>query len=329
MKRLSLLALAVLSLTLLAACGGTTGGAASTTAVGTTAASAGLASQTATMGAAAATSPAGIETPTSALAQTTPAAMTTTSAAVAGTAATGGTAAAGPMPDLKGRTVLIGSDSTYPPMESVDQKTNQIVGFDPDLMNDIAKLINIKPQFKTANFDTIFAALKNKEFDAVMSSVTITDERKKIVAFSDPYLTIGQIVVVNAKNSKVTSYQDLANGLTVGAQTGTTGETAALEKAKVPDNKLKRYQTIDLAFADLANNSIDAVVADSPTVANYTVQPQYAGKLKVVGEPFTTEDYGIAVNQNDTELLNGFNAALRQLKSGNTIQQLKDKYKIK
>ncbi|HZB94736.1 MAG TPA: basic amino acid ABC transporter substrate-binding protein [Herpetosiphonaceae bacterium] len=331
MKRLSLLALAVLSLTLLAACGGTTGGAASTTvAVGTTAASAGPASQTATTGAAATTSPAGMETATSASAQTTPAAMeTTTSAAVAGTAATGGTAAAGPMPDLKGRTVLIGSDSTYPPMESVDPKTNQIVGFDPDLMNDIAKLINIKPQFKTANFDTIFAALKNKEFDAVMSSVTITDERKKIVAFSDPYLTIGQIVVVNAKNSKVTSYQDLANGLTVGAQTGTTGETAALEKAKVPDNKLKRYQTIDLAFADLANNSIDAVVADSPTVANYTVQPQYAGKLKVVGEPFTTEDYGIAVNQNDTELLNGFNAALRQLKSGNTIQQLKDKYKIK
>jgi polar amino acid transport system substrate-binding protein len=214
-------------------------------------------------------------------------------------------------------------------MESVDPKTNQIVGFDPDLMNEIAKLINIKPQFKTANFDTIFAALQNKEFDAVMSSVTITDERKKIVALSEPYLTVGQIAVVNAKNSKVNSYQDLANGLTVGVQTGTTGETAALEKAKVPDNKLKRYQSIDLAFADLANGSIDAVVADSPTVANYTTQPQYANKLRVVGQPFTTENYGIAVNQNDTELLNGINAALRQLKSGNTIQQLKDKYKIK
>ena len=331
MKRLSLLAMAVLCPTLLAACGGTTGSTASNTAAaGATAASVAPAPQTETSGSAATTSPAGMATAISASAQTTlPATETTTSAAVASTAAAGGTAAAGPMPDLKGRKVVVGTDATYPPFEKVDEKTNQIVGFDPDLMNEIAKLINIKPEFKNANFETIFAALQKKEFDAVMSAATITEERKKIVAFSDPYVTIGQMVVVNNNSNKVTSYTDLANGLTVGVQTGTTGETAARDKAKVPDKNLKRYQTIDLAFADLANGSIDAIVADGPTVGNYTSQPQYAGKLKIVGQPFTTEDYGIAVNQNDTELLNGINAALRQLKSGNMIQQLKDKYKIK
>jgi len=114
----------------------------------------------------------------------------------------------------------------------------------------------------------------------------------------------------------------------VGVQTGTTGETAALEEGQVPDANLRRYQTIDLAFADLANNAIDAIVADSPTVGNYTSQPQYQNTLKIAGEPFTTESYGIAVQQDDTELLNAINAALAQLKADGTIDRLRDQYNI-
>jgi polar amino acid transport system substrate-binding protein len=364
MQRFSLWLLVALCLALLAACGNTNTGGAGTagTSAATPADASGSAAQTETVGATTAdttaagtteTSMAGTtetaagmtetaagttetaagatDTATAGTSETTTAGATDTATAAAteGATATSG-AAAGPLPNLNGRRVVVGNDPTYPPMEKDDEQTNQIVGLDPDLMNEIAKLINIKPEFKTANFDTIFTALQKKEYDAVMSSVSVTEERKKIVAFSDPYLTVGQIVVINTSNTKIKGYQDLASGeVTVGAQTGTTGETAALEKAKVPDNKLKRYQTIDLAFADLANGSIDAVVADSPTVANYTSQPQYSGKLAPVGEPFTTEDYAIAVNQSDTELLNAINAALKQIKSGNTIQQLKDKYKVK
>jgi len=101
------------------------------------------------------------------------------------------------------------------------------------------------------------------------------------------------------------------------------------KEGKVPDANLKRYQAIDLAFADLANNAIDAVVADSPTVGNYISQPQYVDKLQVVGASFTTENYGIAVQQGDTELLNAINAALVKLKADGVIDQLKAKYKIK
>jgi polar amino acid transport system substrate-binding protein len=195
-------------------------------------------------------------------------------------------------------------------------------------MNEIAKLINIQPEFQNAAFDTIFTALQSKQFDAVMSSATITDERKKIIAFSDPYIEVGQVVVVRS-DSQIKGAQDLANGAVVGVQTGTTGDEAASTEAKVPDNNLKRYPTIDLAFAELANSTIDAIVADSPTVGNYVSQEQYKGKVQVVGEPFTTESYGIAVQQGDTELLNGINAALSQLKSNGTIDQLKQKYSIK
>ncbi|MBV9788345.1 MAG: basic amino acid ABC transporter substrate-binding protein, partial [Chloroflexi bacterium] len=230
-------------------------------------------------------------------------------ASAAASAPASSAAAGGSVPDLGGRKVVVGTDATYPPMESVDAQSNQIVGFDVDVMTEIGKLANFTPEFQNTSFDTIFTALQSKQFDAVMSSVTITDERKKIVAFSEPYITVGQVIVVQNDNTTITSAEALANAQ-VGVQTGTTGEEAALNVGKVPDANLRRYQTIDLAFADLANDTIDAVVVDSVPAADYSRQPQYEGKIKIVGEPFTTEDYGIAVQQGDTELLNAINAGI-------------------
>lgn len=255
-----------------------------------------------------------------------PAASASAPASSAPTDAT--SAAGGSVPDLGGRKVVVGTDATYPPMESVDAQSNQIVGFDVDVMNEIGKLANFTPEFQNTSFDTIFTALQSKQFDAVMSSVTITDERKKIVAFSEPYITVGQVIVTANDNTTITSAETLASAQ-VGVQTGTTGEEAALNVGKVPDANLRRYQTIDLAFADLTNGTIDAVVVDSVPAADYSRQPQYEGKIKIVGEPFTTEDYGIAVQQGDTELLNAINAGIAQLKGNGTIDQLKQKYNIK
>jgi polar amino acid transport system substrate-binding protein len=335
MRRFSFMVLATLLLATLAACGGGTG----TTSTATTA------PLTEATVAAPTTAPAetiapmetmeAMETTTMESMETmepmetaTMDAMETSAAATADPGQTEGGASEG-LPDLGGRTVVIGTDAAYPPFESVDPATNEIVGFDVDLMNAIAELINIQPQFQNAAFDTIFVALQQGQYDAVMSAATITEERQQIVAFSDPYIEVGQLVVTTADNTTITSYENLASAAAVGVQTGTTGETAALEEGGVPDANLRRYATIDLAFADLANNSIDAVVADGPTVGNYVSQPQYADRLKIVGEAFTTESYGIAVQQDDTELLNAINAALVQLDSDGTIQQLRDKYQIK
>ncbi|NTU79825.1 MAG: basic amino acid ABC transporter substrate-binding protein [Chloroflexales bacterium] len=309
-----LLAMLLLAASLLAGCGSAP---AAVPAAGT--AVAGTAEAVAPTAAAAVTAVSGTA---EAVAPTAAAAVT----AVSGTAeAASGTLVA----DLEGRKILIGTDAAYPPFESVDPTSDKIVGFDVDLMTEIAKLINIQPEFQNAAFDTIFAALQQKQFDAVMSAATITEERAKIVAFSEPYIEVGQLVVTLAGNKKITSYADLASAGAVGVQTGTTGETAALEEGKVPDANLKRYQTIDLAFADLLNNAIDAVVADGPTVGNYVSQPKYADTLQIVGDAFTTESYGIAVQQEDTKLLSAINAALAKLKADGTIDQLKEKYQIK
>ncbi|HEY0605969.1 MAG TPA: basic amino acid ABC transporter substrate-binding protein [Herpetosiphonaceae bacterium] len=250
------------------------------------------------------------------------------SASAPASSAAATSAAGGSVPDLGGRKVVVGTDATYPPMESVDAQSNQIVGCDVDVRTEIGKLANFTPEFQNTSFDTIFTALQSKQFDAVMSSVTITDERKKIVAFSEPYITVGQVIVTANDNTTITGAEMLANAQ-VGVQTGTTGEEAALNVGKVPDANLRRYQTIDLAFADLANGTIDAVVVDSVPAADYSRQPQYEGKIKIVGEPFTTEDYGIAVQQGDTELLNAINAGVAQLKGNGKIDELKQTYNSK
>jgi polar amino acid transport system substrate-binding protein len=229
------------------------------------------------------------------------------------------------------RSITIGTDATYPPFESVDEKSGDVVGFDPALMARIAELTGLKYKFQPTAWDGIFAALASGEFDAVMSAVTITEERDKIVDFTVPYYQVGQVVSVRQDEQKIKSYKDLASGAIVGVQTGTTGDFATTDIAKVPDDNVRRFDTIDLAYQALVNGDLDAVVADSPTSQNYI--GRFEGKLKIVGGEgaaawFTTEDYGIAVQEGDTELLNALNAAIEQLKKEGVIQELVKEWEV-
>lgn len=228
--------------------------------------------------------------------------------------------------DLDGRELVVGSDTTYPPMEFIDDQTREIVGFDVDMMNEIARRINAEVEFVTfPNFDAIFAALANGDFDLVVSSVTVTEERREIIDFSDPYLSIGQVISVQADNDTIAIAEDLTNGSLVGVQGGTTGEEAARD-AGVSEANIRRYDTIDLAFQDLANGAIDAVVADGPPSAQYTAQLR--DEVKVAGEPFTTEEYAIAIQKGDTELTEAINGALAQMKEDGTLEQLMEKWNL-
>jgi polar amino acid transport system substrate-binding protein len=208
--------------------------------------------------------------------------------------------------------ITIATDATWPPMEMVDTNKN-IVGFDIDLMNAAAKAGGFTVEFKNTAWDGIFAGLENGKYDAVMSSVTITDERKKTMDFSLPYINAGQILVVKNETQGVTKLDDL-KGKTVGAQIGTTG-AFEIDKVKAPDNITeKTYDEIGLAFADLANGRIAAVVCDNPTAAQYALQNDtYKGKLKIVGERFTEEFYGVAVKKGNAKVLDVINAGLKKV----------------
>jgi polar amino acid transport system substrate-binding protein len=218
--------------------------------------------------------------------------------------------------------IVIATDATWPPMEMVDESKN-IVGFDIDLMNAAAKAGGFEVEFKNTAWDGIFAGLEGGKYDAVMSSVTITDERKQSMDFSVQYINAGQILVVKNEVSGVEKLDDL-KGKTVGAQIGTTG---AMEIDKVAGVKSKTYDEIGLAIADLANGRIDAVVCDTPVAAQYALQnDEYKGTLKIVGQPFTDEYYGVAVKKGNKKVLDTINKGLQKVLDSGENKTLEAKW---
>lgn len=218
--------------------------------------------------------------------------------------------------------IVIATDATWPPMEFVDTN-KEIVGFDIDLMKAAAAAGGFQAEFKNTAWDGIFAGLAAGDYDAVMSSVTITDERKQTMDFSIPYLNAGQVLVVPKDVTNVMSLKDLS-GKQVGAQIGTTG---AMEIQKVQGLTLKTYDEIGLAIADLVNGRIAGVVVDNPTAANYVLQnDQYKDKLKIVGQPFTDEYYGVAVKKGNTKVLDLINKGLKAVLDAKKDEALKTKW---
>jgi polar amino acid transport system substrate-binding protein len=205
--------------------------------------------------------------------------------------------------------IVIATDATWPPMEMVNE-SKEIVGFDIDLMKAAAAAGGFTVEFKNTAWDGIFAGLEAGEYDAVMSSVTITDERKQTMDFSVPYINAGQILVVRKESTGVDKLDQLV-GKSVGAQIGTTG---SFEIEKVKGVNLKTYDEIGLAFEDLINGRIDAVVCDTPVAAQFALQNEnYKGKLKIVGKPFTEEYYGVAVKKGNSKVLDLVNKGLNKV----------------
>lgn len=177
-------------------------------------------------------------------------------------------------PALAEKSITFAVDSTWPPMEFVNQD-KQIVGFSIDLVKAIGREANFKPIFKTTAWDGIFAGLAAGKYDAIDSSVTINDKRKRVMDFSDPYFEVKQGVVVR-KGATIKSEADL-KGKTVGAQIGTTGYFAA---KRLKDVTPRSYDEVGLAIEDLNNERIDAVICDDAVAAGYALQnPEYKTKL--------------------------------------------------
>jgi polar amino acid transport system substrate-binding protein len=178
-------------------------------------------------------------------------------------------------------------------------------------------------EFKSVAWDGIFAGISADKYDAIISSVTITDERKKEMDFSNPYINAGQILVVKSDSQNVTVLKDLA-GKTVGVQIGTTG---AFEVEKIKEITEKTYDDIGLAFEDLYNGRIQAVVCDTPVAAQYALQnDKYKSSLKIVGTSFTEEYYGIVVKKGNQALLDQINAALKKVTDSGKIAEIEKKW---
>ena len=230
------------------------------------------------------------------------------------------TSAATAYPVATPQTIRVATDATWPPFEIVDEATKEIVGYDIDLFNAIAEKANLKIEFINTPFDSVLSGMATCQFDAAISAMTIDEDRKKSFDFSDPYISAGQIAVVQFSDNTTLSKDDLA-GKVIGAQLGTTGEK---EANKITGATVKPYDTVDLAFLDLANGQIDAVFADYPTALPFVAKSP--DKIKAIGEVFTDESYGIAVCKGNTELVTKLNAALKQLVAEGKLVELENKW---
>jgi len=214
--------------------------------------------------------------------------------------------------------IRVATDATWKPFEYVDDN-KQIVGFDIDVMNAIAEKENLDIEFVDVPFDPLLAGMAQGTYDCAISSITITADRQKDMLFSDPYFVAGQMVVVQKSNTTILGINTITGN--IGAQIGTTG---ASEVEKVTGATLKTYDEIGLAFQDLMNGQINAVVCDNPVAQGYV--SKNPDKLKTVGGLFTSENYGIAVAKGKTELLEKINAGIKAIKADGLIEELSAKW---
>lgn len=219
-------------------------------------------------------------------------------------------------------TVRFALEASYPPFEFVDAN-NQIQGFDIDLANALCKEMQATCTFTNQAFDSLIPSLKFKRFDAVISGMDITPERQKQVAFTAPYYDNSALFI--AAKDKVADIAAL-KGKRVGMQNGTTHQKYLTEKH--PEITPVPYDSYQNAVLDLKNGRLDAVFGDTAVVNEWLKQNP---NLAAVGDKVTDPNYfgtglGIAVRQNNADLLKQFNDALNKIKQDGTYQTIYNKW---
>lgn len=225
--------------------------------------------------------------------------------------------------DAANKVYAVGVDAAYAPFEYQNEK-GELVGFSIDLANAIAAKAGIKIKFVNTPWEGIFNTLTQGDRDFLISSITITQERKQTMDFTEPYFDAQQLIAVK-EGSAVKGFNDLA-AQKVGVQTGTTGDEVVTKLQGKTSTNIKRFESTPLALKELDAGGVDAVVADNGVIINY-VKNNSAGKLRTVNDTsFTPEQYGIAVKKGNTELLAKLNQGLAAVKTDGSYQQIYDKY---
>jgi polar amino acid transport system substrate-binding protein len=228
------------------------------------------------------------------------------------------------MPDLKGRALKVGSDTTYPPFESVNDK-KEIVGFDVDLVNEICKKINCNATFITTDFDALLIAVSNKTYDFSISGWTITDERGKTVDFGLPYMKNTQVLLVRSDETAVKETADLKKpNVIVAVQLGTTNSITAKKLVADPNKQIKEFQEFPAAIQALLNRQASAVVIDTFDASDLIAENR--GQIKVTGKQFGDEYLGMVFPKGDKDLKSAFDGGLKAVYQDGTWSKLCEKW---
>lgn len=212
----------------------------------------------------------------------------------------------------------VGTDATFPPMEFVDN--GKRTGFDIELMEAIAKNMGKQIEWIDIDFKGLIPGLISKRFDMAVSAIYITDERKKVVDFTDPYYAGGLVAMVKDNNAAIKKLTDL-DGKKVSVQVGTKSVSYLAEKfPKVQRVEVEKNQEM-FSLVDIGR--ADAAVTGKPAAFQYV---RTRGGLRVLDEQLTTEEYGMALRKDTPELTKAVNASIAKLKADGTYAAIVKKW---
>ncbi|MCR5474916.1 MAG: basic amino acid ABC transporter substrate-binding protein [Lachnospiraceae bacterium] len=212
--------------------------------------------------------------------------------------------------------LVMATNAAFPPYESVEG--NEIIGIDPEIAKLIADDLGRELVIEDMAFDSVIAAVQTGKADIAMAGLTVTEDRKKNINFTDPYTEAAQVIVVK-EGSEVTTPDDL-EGKTIGVQIGTTGDIYAED---IKDATIERYSKFFEAINALSQDKIDAVIVDREPGKVFVSENE---GLKMIDEEFTVEEYAIGVAKENTELLDQINASLKKLQESGKIDEIIGKY---
>ena len=216
-------------------------------------------------------------------------------------------------------TLVMATNAEFPPYEYHDGSDDQIVGIDAEIAAAIAEKLGYTLEIEDIAFDSVIPEVTSGKADFGMAGMTVTEERKKSVNFSDSYATAVQVVIVT-EDSDIAGIDDLS-GKIIGVQSGTTGDLYATDD--FGDENVERYNKGMEAVQALSQGKVDAVIIDNEPAKVFV---QETAGLKILESAYAEEEYAIAINLDNTEFLNDVNAALAELKADGTIDNIVSKY---
>lgn len=212
--------------------------------------------------------------------------------------------------------LVMATNAEFPPYEFYEKQ--EIVGIDVEIMKAVAESMGMELQIEDMAFDSIISALTSGKAQIGAAGMTVTEDRLVNVDFSDTYVTASQAILVKADNADITNAKALS-GKKIGVQLGTTGDLYASDVTENVERFNKGFEAVQA----LTQGKIDAVVIDDQVAKALSADN---ADVKVLEEPFTTEEYAIAVKKGNTELLEKINAALADLKKAGTLDEIVGKY---
>lgn len=239
------------------------------------------------------------------------------------TGETGDTGATSELPDLGGREITVTLENAYLPFNYIDPATGEPAGWDYEAIGAICELLNCVPTFVESQWEGMIQAVADGQFDVAADGITITDERRELVDFSDGFINIEQRLMARIDEDRFDSVQSFIDNpeLTIGTQTGTTNFETISEL--VSADRIQAYDSFTFAVQSLLAGDIDAVIIDETAGLGY--QGANAEDLKLVGDSLSSDQLGF-VFPKGSDLVAPFNAAMAELRANGTFDRLAEKY---